>query len=617
MDQIEKEKIITEAREHLGKVQESVVREMKSIEESVARSTEELKELDSESEEIRIVQSGLIEHGKTRLGQLDKLKPSPYFTRCDVLFGDEEGEKSVYFGKFSFEKEGIVSWATPIAGVRFEEPGPISYVTPEDGLREGTLLRKDQYMIVDGKILFLASESDSYARQLVYQEYLSARSKMGFALPEIVAQMEKAQDQVIRAHHAGPFVISGPAGSGKTTLALHRVAYLTQSPDTAKQYPGQNILVFVQDTGTQDYFSHLLPELGIHDVKIVTFSQWAFEMLKMEGMTFGSRIGEGESERDLYEYAKLQALRAKSGVRYTKTEPFSYLRKVYDSFLDEDQKRLLSNQEKDQVLDRYDLTLLLGAATAKEGFFTYEREMSFRLKNGNMKRQKQVVPVEYSLVVVDEFQNYMPEQLHIFKQHVRKANRAVLYVGDLAQQTQFGTINDWNQINEAIHPERTVKLHKVYRNTKNILEYIRGLGFSVEIPDGLKSGVDVKEIRADSEGEIKYVTELQKTYPGLTIGVLAKDASYLLPHNRILGSLEGVRCMSIREAQGVEFDIVCLVGVGKDTFAVEPEERYGSDYLLERKKINKDLLYVALTRAVSQLHVLGEADLSESVASCL
>ena len=45
-------------------------------------------------------------------------------------------------------------------------------------------------------------------------------------------QMEKAQDQVIRAHHAGPLVISGPAGSGKTTLALHRVAFLTQSPET-------------------------------------------------------------------------------------------------------------------------------------------------------------------------------------------------------------------------------------------------------------------------------------------------------------------------------------------------------------------------------------------------
>lgn len=66
--------------------------------------------------------------------------------------------------------------------------------------------------------------------------------------------MEKAQDQVIRASHKGSLVIGGPAGSGKTTLALHRVAYLTQAPETSEFYPTKSIIVFVQDTGTKITF---------------------------------------------------------------------------------------------------------------------------------------------------------------------------------------------------------------------------------------------------------------------------------------------------------------------------------------------------------------------------
>jgi DNA helicase-2/ATP-dependent DNA helicase PcrA len=112
--------------------------------------------------------------------------------------------------------------------------------------QSGELISKEQYMITDGKIVFMAFESLEQARELIYQEYFSQR-KSSFLLPEIVEQMEQAQDKVIRAHHQGSFLISGAAGSGKTTLALHRVAYLLQSPDTAERFKTENTIVFVQD----------------------------------------------------------------------------------------------------------------------------------------------------------------------------------------------------------------------------------------------------------------------------------------------------------------------------------------------------------------------------------
>jgi len=101
--------------------------------------------------------------------------------------------------------------------------------------------------------MFFSKEVEGRARELIYQEHFTNR-KTGFMLPEIVAEMEKSQDQVIRAHHEGPLVISGPAGSGKTTLAFHRVAYLTQAPDTALHYREDSIIIFVQDNGTKEYF---------------------------------------------------------------------------------------------------------------------------------------------------------------------------------------------------------------------------------------------------------------------------------------------------------------------------------------------------------------------------
>jgi DNA helicase-2/ATP-dependent DNA helicase PcrA len=211
-------------------------------------------------------------HAQRRIEELDHLNKSPFFVKCKI------GEKEFYFAKHHFTEEHIYSWIAPIATVRFEKPGPIEYKLPDGKIEKAILEHKEQYLIVDGKVVFFAVEDLKNPRELIYQEHFSTK-KEGFVLPEIVEVIEKAQDAVIRAHHVGPFVISGPAGSGKTTLALHRVAFLVQAPDTAHLYPGESIIVFVQDNGTKEYFSHLLPELGIKNVRITTFFEWATEIL--------------------------------------------------------------------------------------------------------------------------------------------------------------------------------------------------------------------------------------------------------------------------------------------------------------------------------------------------
>lgn len=133
--------------------------------------------------------------------------------------------KTFYFSKLNFIEENIISWFAPAARMRFEEIGDFEFETVNHNKLRGKILRKDQFMIVEGKIIFMASESYEYDRTLIHQEYLSNRKQAGFAMQDIVAMMEKAQDHVIRADHRGSFLIAGPAVT-KKQLLLYTVLHI-------------------------------------------------------------------------------------------------------------------------------------------------------------------------------------------------------------------------------------------------------------------------------------------------------------------------------------------------------------------------------------------------------
>ena len=606
MNQEEKNNFYIQASTHVKQVISSITCGLKKREEDNDIIEEHLVK---GTQDNKIVQQRLLEHGVQRVRELEALIPSPYFVRCLVQFDTEEQEE-LFFGKFSFTDEYIYSWVTPVSSLRFEKPGKVSYVRPDGEKRRGVLLQKDQYMITDGTIVFLATESVTQERALVYQAYFSTQKK-GFVLPEIVSQMEKAQDTVIRANHRGPLLISGPAGSGKTTLALHRVAYLVQSPDVSDIFRPTSIIVFVQDEGTRDYFDHLLPELGIKGVHITTFATWAMHVLNLTGYTYVFRFGENEQEKDIYEYAKRDALR-NIGKVSLQFDVYQTLGNIYDRFSDQE-KILFQKQMQEKKLDRFDLTILLLLFKKEHGELSIMQEYYKMAANGSAKKKIGRFPVTYSLMIFDEFQNYLPEQIVLAKSTLDPTYNAVMYVGDMVQQTQLGTLQDWNDAREHIADDRKVVLKKVYRNTKNIVEYIQSLGYNVTVDEWLKQGDPVVEhIISSKEAEIAYVQSIVATYTG-SIGVLCKDKEYLHDIDVALGTDARVHVMTIHEAQGVEFDTVCIVGISKNMFVVEYDETHAG-LAKEKKRINRDLLYVALTRAMSRLYVLGTCPLKEILA---
>lgn len=596
----QKEDYLAKAKKTLESKQSAIKRET----ERIPVESLKLKEANSGSAGDELTYQTMLAIYRRRFNDLRNLYPSPYFCSCLVKFDGEEGCREMYFAKFAFDQESIYSWTSPVSQIRFESPGPFEFEA-KNKKQTGQILKKDQYLIIDGKILFLATENEKIPRELVYQEYFSTR-KTEFILPEIVAQMEKAQDQVVRASFGGVLAVTGPAGSGKTTLALHRVAYLLQSPETADKLSDGEVIVFVQDESTRDYFSHLLPDLGIKDVEITTLSSWAKRILPLAGWL----IDEHERDEDfLYIWSKIKALEASPPATWRK-DWFNILKETYASHLDNEQKRKLLDQKNKKVLDRVDLAVLLPAIFEAEGCFNIEREYYVIGKNQELKRRTGRFPTAYKLIIIDEFQNYLSEQLALFGRALDQVGGETVYIGDFNQRVRLGALRNIDAIGGELPAERLVKLSKVYRNTKEVLLYLRDLGYDVNIPETIKSGPAVEEAALSREQEALYIEQKLESLGAVSVGILSHDEEMVAFYRQKFAGWENIKVMSLIDAQGVEFDTVFLAGVSDDLLATEnlPQE-----LRIELAKTKKDLLYIALTRAMNGLYVLGRKKLSEVV----
>lgn len=527
------------------------------------------------------------------------LQGTPYFSKCEVLLYGTNEIQTFYFAKFPFFEENIYSWIAPAAKMRFEDIGEFEFETVNHNRLKGRLLRKDNYMIVDGKIIFMSSESYDYERTLVHQEFLSNRKQAGFQMQDIVALMEKAQDQVIRANPFGSFLIAGPAGSGKTTLALHRVAYLVQSPETSDKFPSEKIIVFVQDQSTKEYFSALLPNLGITNVKIETWVEWALKILKLEKINYKEKIDEDIA----YQFEKIEAIRNLSevSVKFNEKNYFANLKEIYLSHFSTRSFGLFKKQIEEKKFDKYDLTVLLKLMLQKEKMLYLESDEYVQVSRSKLKKKKVKDEIIHSLIIVDEAQNYLKEQIEIIQSTIDPRTKSVLYVGDLVQQTRIGTIRNWDDANEDFREENKVILTKVYRNTKQILEYIKSQGYEVDAAENLRDGKEVEEKKLSQEEQIEFIQNLINTRKEDVLGILVKTQKEKEELIEKLNLSENSKLLTIAESQGVEFDLVVLIR--KD----ETENLdLGENQKEELEKVNKDLLYVAMTRAINELYVIKD-----------
>ncbi|MGI4871515.1 MAG: HelD family protein [Janthinobacterium lividum] len=214
----------------------------------------------------------------SRKHKLLKLSQSPYFGRLDFT-PQGKSKAMVYIGVHSFldeQRQGLIyDWRAPISSLFYDyELGEATYVTPS-GPIQGLIDRKRQYKIRDGQLEFML-ENDVNIHDDVLQRELakSADDK----LKNIVATIQRDQNAVIRNETAAVMVIQGVAGSGKTSIALHRIAFLLyryRDTITAKQ-----VLILSPNKVFADYISNVLPELGEEHIPELGMEELAADLLE-------------------------------------------------------------------------------------------------------------------------------------------------------------------------------------------------------------------------------------------------------------------------------------------------------------------------------------------------
>lgn len=214
-----------------------------------------------------------------KLKELTVLEQNPYFGK--VTFVDEEDEDYIYIGRYGFSETGnyrpfIVDWRAPICQIFYDgKLGNISYVSPE-GEIEVDVKSKRQYLIRKGKLKGMF-DSTLDVKDEVLQMVLSENTKD--KLKDIVMTIQKEQDELIRKPKNKTIVVNGVAGSGKTTIALHRVAYLLYNYRKQIQ---DKVLILGPNNVFIDYISEVLPSLGENGVKQTTFKDFMENLISIK-----------------------------------------------------------------------------------------------------------------------------------------------------------------------------------------------------------------------------------------------------------------------------------------------------------------------------------------------
>ena len=281
--------------------QEKLAETIRWIGSELARIEEDDKKLKKTLDEIRFetkgrfsqdlkVQEKLYDITHKNYEKYLEAKDQPYFGRIDF----REYKRSLetfYIGKlglgdFIEGEEKVVDWRAPIADLYYSGTYGDAYYTAPQGVVSGDLSLKRKFIIREGKLIdafdegineIILNRGDAEGNALV-DEFLKINLEESISrkLKDVVATIQKEQNEVIRTEKNKALILQGSAGSGKTTVALHRLAYLLYK--YKGKISGSQILVLAPNKLFLDYISEVLPDLGIDDVKQCTFEEIAAEI---------------------------------------------------------------------------------------------------------------------------------------------------------------------------------------------------------------------------------------------------------------------------------------------------------------------------------------------------
>jgi len=304
--------IFNEEKEYLGYVKESLESEKEYC-------RKEMREIPKRYTNVlqgdAFLVEGLMSTQATKLRKLELSEKKPYFGRIDFLSDGSNNVAKIYIGKTTIHGKNneivTTDWRTPICSLYYDSDlGRASYEAPS-GLVHGDLKLKRQIVIENGELVDVLDTSLVSNDELL-QPYLSVNADN--KMKTIIASIQKEQNEIIRRPISENIIVQGVAGSGKTSVALHRIAYLVFNLE--KKINSSQFLVIGPNQYFLNYISSILPELETEPVEQQTYMNLINELTN-EKLTLDTQNTLFNQTKEKEEYKKIQAF--KTSLEYKKT----------------------------------------------------------------------------------------------------------------------------------------------------------------------------------------------------------------------------------------------------------------------------------------------------------
>ena len=278
--------VLDKLQERIRKLDDAILHGQKEIENMHEYYWENYTEMDQYGYEDFDNQQALLGQVNANKEKLDlrrrfkKMLDSPFFGRVDFIYDGEEEAETFYIGIGNFSKESgrlplVYDWRAPVSSLFYDYDKGEAYYDAPAGRMEGEVLSKWQYKIRGGKMIY-AFESDVKIDDEVLKQELGSHGDV--KLKNIIKTIQKEQNAIIRNTQDRILAIQGVAGSGKTSVALHRIAYLLYHD--RENLKSSNVLVLSPNGVFSDYISHILPELGEENIREMSFDMFAYRELR-------------------------------------------------------------------------------------------------------------------------------------------------------------------------------------------------------------------------------------------------------------------------------------------------------------------------------------------------
>lgn len=302
---------------YMRRLMEESQRDVDASQEQVRHAMADLDYLDSSLSYINILtNTRFFEMARSQKEAFEAVQQKPYFARIHFQ-PEHEKDQFLYIGKTSvFHQETqdpiIVDWRSPVANVYYDgRLGDLTYDVRGEEV-SGHLHSKRQYQIEDGELLDVR-DIDLTTNDELLQEALAGKADV--RLTEIISTIQSEQNDIIRASLRKPIIVQGAAGSGKTTIALHRISYFLYTKGT--DFPANKLMILAPSKLFMDYIGDVLPELGVGDICQTTFEEY---MLNATGLKIKLTDTNAKLERlassDLLDETEVLIARIKGSKEY-------------------------------------------------------------------------------------------------------------------------------------------------------------------------------------------------------------------------------------------------------------------------------------------------------------